>query len=189
MNSGSFSLDIISPDPDFLAEINLKGKEDPVYVDKSNLVPISFTHNEEEGFTSLILDSAGDEIGTRFRHPVYDGDGTRIGTILGYVVAFPKLNETELFGKNRNGNKNLYLEEGQLTIFNDVVVWGSGVYEGYIGTRVEMSHKPNTTIVEIRINPPQEVVDVGTAETSGGIKLASHATVFLLLMTISFLMF
>jgi hypothetical protein len=97
-------------------------------------------------------------------------------------------NATGLFGKNRNGNKNLYLEEGQLTLFNDIVVWGSGVYEGYIGTRVEMSQKPNTTIVEMRINPPQEAADVGTAETSGGIKLASHAKVFLLLMTIFFLM-
>ena len=89
MNSGSFSLDIISPDPDFLAEINLKGKKDPVYVDKSNLVPISFTHNEEEGFNSLILDSAGDEIGTRFRHPVYDGDGTALARSWDTSLHFP----------------------------------------------------------------------------------------------------
>ena len=154
------------------------------------MVPISFTHNKEEGFSSLILDSVGDKIGARFRHPIYDGYGARIGTILGYVIELPELsNATGLFGKNRNGNKNLYLEEGQLTLFNVIVVWGSGVYEGYIGTRVEMSHKPNTTIVEMRINPPQEAADVGTAETSGGIKLASHAKVFLLLMTIFFLMY
>ena len=151
------------------------------------MVPISFTHNKEEGLSSLILDSeTGDKIGARFRHPVYDGDGTRIGTILGYVIEFPEMSN---FAHNRNGNKNLYLEEGQLTLFNDVVVWGSGVYEGYIGTRVEMSHKPNTTIVEMRINPPQEAADVGTAETSGGIKLASHAKVFLLLLIIFFLMY
>lgn len=82
-------------------------------------VYFSLNIRADGGLYEPILDGMGAPVGERYQLPV-DQDGTRLGTILGYSFIFPSLNSTGVSGQNRNGNRHLYLKDGDLIVFNEV---------------------------------------------------------------------
>ena len=73
-----------------------------------------------------------EEIGNRFQNPIYDSsskDANRIGTEQGYVFNFPSATNTRDLSQ---GNRQLYLIDGTITIYNDIVVAATGRYTRYI---------------------------------------------------------
>lgn len=128
-----FMEDIISADPDYVANITLvidaaDTAEDDATVASSGVV-LSITN--DNGFYEAIADSTtGNQIGFRFQNPVFDGlMGTRIGTNQGYGFLFPPNNYT----LNIQSNRHFYLNEGSLIIYDEVVVGATGIYKKYTG--------------------------------------------------------
>ena len=73
-----------------------------------------------------------EEIGNRFQNPIYDSsskDANRIGTEQGYVFNFPPATNTRDLSQ---GNRQLYLIDGTITVYNDIVVAATGRYTRYI---------------------------------------------------------
>ena len=84
-------------------------------------------------FYEPIFDPRTNEvIGNRFQNPIYDSsseDANRIGTEQGYVFNFPPATNTRDLSQ---GNRQLYLIDGTITVYNDIVVAATGRYTRYI---------------------------------------------------------
>jgi len=129
----TFLEDIISADPDYVANISLvidaaDTAQDDATVASSDAV-LRITN--ENGFYEAMFDSkTGNQIGIRFQNPVFHlSTGARIGTNQGYGFLFPPNDYT----LNIQSNRHFYLNEGSLVIYNEVVIGATGIYKRYTG--------------------------------------------------------
>ena len=127
----------------YVAEITLLKKHDekePVDTLNSGIITFALEAGESESITN------GDDssiIGMKIQGAVFN-KAARIGTMLSYYYSFPNP-----AGVIANGNRNLLLEDGTVTIFNDAIVGATGAYVDYNGGRAM-----STTTDEIALIPP-----------------------------------
>jgi len=137
---GSLDEVVISQDPHYVSQITLREKE-PYDVNLANLPDVSLLVNEFDASWEPILNGNGSEIGDRVHAPISNQNGTRVGSMLAYFYLFP-----DPVGQTLNGNVKLYLEDGNLTIFNNILVRATGVYAGYVGGRASIFER-NITLI------------------------------------------
>ena len=146
---GSFNESTISNDPKYIAEITLLEKE-PVDSHLVNHPEVTiYLDASKQNMMEPMLTSMGTSIGVRMHVPVNNEDGIRIGTLLGYGYRFP-----DPAGATRNVNKHLFLKDGDLTMFNEYIVHGTGIYAGYAGGSAPMSGG-KITLVPPAVVPPR----------------------------------
>lgn len=125
----------------YVAEITLlKPKKEPIDTGKKDIITLVLDSGESESITN------GDNstiIGMKMQGPV-SNTTARIGTMLSYYYIFPNP-----AGVITNGNRNLLLEDGTITIFNDAIVGATGAYAEYNGGRAT-----STNIDKITLIPP-----------------------------------
>ena len=140
---GSFNESVISNDPHYVAEIILLEKE-PVdsNIEYPPVVTFFLDTNSTEAIKEPILNNMGAPIGERVHIPVNDEDGTRVGSVLGYAYLFPNP-----AGPTVNGNRRLFLKDGDLIIFNNYIVHATGIYAGYVGGTAPTSAGNKITII------------------------------------------
>ena len=104
-----------------------------------------------------LLNGDGQQIGERFESiPLLaSGSGESKGTITGYCFNFPPINGTDIA---QNCNRRLSLNGGDLTVFNEIIVQGTGSYEKFTGGRFEeiVVSKEDPVSSRITIIPPAE---------------------------------
>ena len=160
---GSFNESVISNDPHYVAEIILREKE-PVDSNIENPPEVTFflDTNSTEAIKEPILNNMGAPIGERVHVPVNDEDGTRVGSVLGYAYLFPNP-----AGPTVNGNRRLFLKDGDLIIFNNYIVHATGIYAGYVGGTAPTSAGKITII-------PEAVTETETEIHSAGYRLVEN---------------
>ena len=128
----------------YVAEITLLLKKhdekEPVDTVNDSIITFALEAGESESITN------GDDssiIGMKIQGAVFNKAG-RIGTMLSYHYSFPNP-----AGAIVNGNRNLLLEDGSVTIFNDAIVGATVAYVGYNGGRAM-----STTTDKITLIPP-----------------------------------
>ncbi len=124
---GTLNETMISMMP-YVAEITLqkKHKKEPTDTSNSGIITFALEAGESESITN------GDDssiIGMKIQGPV-SNKTARVGTMLSYYYTFPNP-----AGAIVNGNRNLLLDDGTITIFNDAIVLATGAYVGYNGGR------------------------------------------------------
>mmetsp|Transcript_21894 Transcript_21894/g.62813 ORF Transcript_21894/g.62813 Transcript_21894/m.62813 type:complete len:418 (-) Transcript_21894:2161-3414(-) len=146
---GSIKENVTSLHPNFVAEITLNEKE-PYADHLVNPAEVTLFPNDNsaEAIQKPILNSTGAPIGVRLQLPVENQDGAPLGTMLAYAYLFPNP-----AGQTRNGNRHLFLKDGDLTIFNDIIVHATGIYAGYAGGRAPTSESDH----KITLIPPQTI--------------------------------
>jgi hypothetical protein len=174
-----FSEVIVSPDPNYVANITLVVNDDAASAVSGDVTLSVFG---EGGYYAAITDpETGDQIGARFQNPVFDSStGERIGTNQGYGFIFPPNDFTREISQ---GNCHFFLNEGTLNIYNDVVVGATGIYKQYTGGIIHetiYSRTPYNSSIHLVVpsaedsssttgdeNAPTEV-DGSSASSSGG---------------------
>ena len=130
--------------------------------DKAHPSEVTFLLNSGTDPSSSIyaplLNADGQQIGERFESiPLLaSGTGESKGTITGYCFNFPPMNETDIA---QNCNRRLSLDGGDLTVFNEIIVQGTGSYEQYTGGSFEeivVSKEDPVYSSRITIAPPEE---------------------------------
>ena len=166
----------ISLEPYYVADITFQVKKDSV--DGVNEVPSEVSwllkSGTESSMYEAILDQIGEPIGERYQLPLLgSGTGLRKGTILGYNFNFPPSNYTDT---RAQGNRHLYFEDGDVTVFNKIIVQGTGAYSKYTGGRLEEVIVSTDPVYSSRITllpPVEKTVDaaddtvVDSAVTTG----------------------
>ena len=133
----TFLEDVISADPDYVANISL-------VMDATNTAPDDATVassdvvlriTSENGFHESITDSkTGNQIAQRFQNHIFDvSTGARIGTNQGYGFLFPPNNYTD---NVQRANRHFFMNEGSLVIYNEVIVGATGIYKRFTGGNV-----------------------------------------------------
>jgi hypothetical protein len=136
----TFLEDIISADPDYVANITLvidaadTAKDDATVANSDVVLRIT----SENGFHEEITDSkTGNHIFQRFQNHVFDvSTGARIGTNQGYGFVFPPNNYTVNI---QRANRHFYMNEGSLVIYNEVIVGATGIYKRFTGGNVTVT--------------------------------------------------
>lgn len=139
---GSFRENVTHLHPKYVAEITLQEKEPyDSHLENPPGVILFFNPNSTEAMEKPILNGSGAMIGLRLQHPIENQDGARVGTMLAYAFVFPNP-----AGQTRNGNRQLFMKDGGMTIFNDHIVHATGIYAGYAGGRAPSSLNKMTLI-------------------------------------------
>lgn len=138
--------------------------------DKAPPSEVTFLLNSGTDSSSIyapLLNADGQQIGERFESiPLLaSGTGESKGTITGYCFNFPPMNETD---KAQNCNRRLSLDGGDLTVFNDIIVQGTGSYTQYTdGKFQEIVVSKGEDLVyssRITLTPPADSTTVDQTE-------------------------
>ena len=133
----TFLEDIISADPDYVANISLVIDDADTAPDDASVASsdIVLRITSENGFHESITDSkTGNQIAQRFQNHIFDvSTGARIGTNQGYGFLFPLNNYTD---NVQRANRHFYMNEGSLVIYNEVIVGATGIYKRFTGGNV-----------------------------------------------------
>ena len=84
-------------------------------------------------YEPILYPKTGAVIGSRYQNPIFDSssnDAKRIGTEQGFDFNFPSAMNTRR--DLLQGNRQLYLLDGTITIYNDIVVGATGIYKKYV---------------------------------------------------------
>jgi hypothetical protein len=133
----TFLEDIISADPDYVANISLVIDDADTAPDDATVASsdIVLRITSENGFHESITDSkTGNQIAQRFQNHIFDvSTGARIGTNQGYGFLFPPNNYTD---NVQRANRHFFMNEGSLVIYNQVIVGATGIYKRFTGGNV-----------------------------------------------------
>ena len=104
-----------------------------------------------------LLNGDGQQIGERFEliPLMASGTGESKGTITGYCFNFPPMNGTDIA---QNCNRRLSLDGGDITVFNEIIMQGTGSYEKYTGGKFQeiIVSKDPVYSSRITLTPPEE---------------------------------
>ena len=131
---GSITEKIISSDPDdYMVEVtfNVVANED-IVDDKEDVSEVSFLLNS--GVSTDVIhhtfrDSSDANIGELYQMTLFD-EGVSAGTISAYNYNFPPIPTANTASQ---GNRYLLFEDGDVTVFNEIIVQGTGAYVAYTG--------------------------------------------------------
>ncbi|KAL7555038.1 hypothetical protein ACHAWF_018637 [Thalassiosira exigua] len=181
LTGGYYTERVLTRDP-YVAEVSMfeppPPRDDEDDADSAAPSTFSFLITSGGGYYVPFLQNGTDggdpeEIGQMFQNPAYtkeDGQNatTDIGINQGYSYQFPDdAFITEVLGgysgsyqKRENyhyqGNRRFLLDEGNMTVFNEVVVQATGVYEVYKGTSIQrmVISSPPLWVSEVTLEPP-----------------------------------
>jgi hypothetical protein len=160
---GRVSQNIVSVDPDYVAEITLIEPESNPTVDKTQHVYERFQITAEGGFYLPFTSQDEKQFGEMFQNPIYFENTTTGGW--GALMGSININQGFAFNYNTSSdpfiaaqrtlllNRMFFLPGGELTVLDEAIVQGTGVYYKYTGGSLNetvLSNDP-TYIAEITL--------------------------------------
>lgn len=130
---GSITEKIISSDPeDYMVEVTFNVAANEDIVDKEEVSEVSFLLNSgvsTDVIHHTIRDSSDANMGELYQMTLFD-EGVSVGTISAYNYNFPPIPTANTASQ---GNRYLLFEDGDVTVFNEIIVQGTGAYVAFNG--------------------------------------------------------
>ena len=149
---------------------NMYSDDNASMINQDDTKPYNFIITNDGGYFEAITNLlSGDQIFELYQHLVLDPthDNTQIGTYQGYGFNFP--NNTHTNNDIMQGNHELFLKGGYLSVFNEIIVAADGEYTKYSGGRLHktiMSSKHVFVTQITLVAPPSTILKRGRSNPS-----------------------
>jgi len=173
--------EVLTNDGDYEIEITLVEPLSDIEEDESDET-LTLWFTSEGGYYNpfMAVNEPFEQIGESFRNPIYNDTNTslstRVGTNQGFSYQFPNVTFNPTLVPY-NGNRKFIMDDGEMDIFNVVVLRGTGPYRKFTGTEFKqdiISPDPawiatatfSITATEPTAVSPEEVVSDGDAKAT-----------------------
>lgn len=130
----------VTNDGDYEIEITLVEPLPDIEEEESDET-LTLRYTSEGGYYNpfLAVIEPFDQIGESFRNPIYNDDtntslSSRVGTNQGFGYVFPNVTFNPTLSPFQ-GNRKFILDDGEMDMFNQVVLGGTGQYRKFTGTQ------------------------------------------------------
>lgn len=131
--------EVVTNDGDYEIEMTLVEPLPDVEEEESDET-LTLRYTSEGGYYNpfLAVNEPFEQIGEAFQNPIYNDTNTslssRVGTNQGFGYVFPNVTFNPTLSPFQ-GNRKFILDDGEMDMFNQVVLGGTGPYRKFIGTQ------------------------------------------------------
>ena len=130
--------EVVTNDGDYEIEITLVEPVMEEEDDEDETLTLRYTSDGGYYNPFLAVIEPFDQIGEAFRNPIYNNTNTslssRVGTNQGFGYVFPNVTFNPTLSPFQ-GNRKFIMDDGEMDMFNQVVLGGTGPYRKFTGTQ------------------------------------------------------